>query len=506
MSVYRQSYAKKGEEMRRSRTYYVQFTDHVGRVQTIATGMRDERQANEVERMLRLLVEARKGGAAPEFEVIRWARAASPALRKKLADIGLLTPKQVAALRPISELLDDWRTHLLARETSKRHVDEVLMRARMVFEETGATMWTDLDEARVETWLADRRSKEDVSARTSNAYLSAARQFIRWAVKRGVGAEDPLRGLDALPANSDRRHERRALTVDEAQRLVAAAAVGPEIKGASGAVRALVYRVALETGLRKNEIKTLAVSDLELRGEHAAIHARAENTKNRQDAHLPLRESLAAALAEHVRGRLPTARVFDLPKTWNPQKWVETDLAAAGIKAIDGAGKVVDFHALRVTFCTTLARSGASLAVAQRMMRHSNPALTANVYTVLTRDDERAALAGLPDLAPKRPDADSAQATGTDGGLPTGLQHATRHNSSLEAATRQKPEPASSVQAPERGQFVRSREAQDADLGGALAGEDQSLRLLAVWGKLGPAARAEVLRVAEELADPRAYS
>jgi len=76
---------------------------------------------------------------------------------------------------------------------------------------------------------------------------------------------------------------------------------------------------------------------------------------------------------------------------------------------------VVDFHALRTTFGTNLARGGVSLVMAQRLMRHSTPTLTANVYTVLSRDDERAAVAALPDWT--GPAAEEQRATGTDGAI-----------------------------------------------------------------------------------------
>ena len=48
---------------------------------------------------------------------------------------------------------------------------------------------------------------------------------------------------------------------------------------------------------------------------------------------------------------------------------------------------VLDFHALRTTFITTLARRGVPLAAAQRLARHSTPRLTSNVYTRLELQD-----------------------------------------------------------------------------------------------------------------------
>jgi hypothetical protein len=61
---------------------------------------------------------------------------------------------------------------------------------------------------------------------------------------------------------------------------------------------------------------------------------------------------------------------------------LRADLKAAGIQPVVGA-RVVDLHALRVTFITHLALGGVPLAVTQKLARHSDPWLTSNVYTSL---------------------------------------------------------------------------------------------------------------------------
>jgi len=61
----------------------------------------------------------------------------------------------------------------------------------------------------------------------------------------------------------------------------------------------------------------------------------------------------------------------------------------------DSDGRYLDFHALRVTYGTALARAGVRLQVAQQLMRHSTPVLTANVYTRLELHDLRGAVSRL---------------------------------------------------------------------------------------------------------------
>jgi integrase len=70
--------------------------------------------------------------------------------------------------------------------------------------------------------------------------------------------------------------------------------------------------------------------------------------------------------------------------------------SAAGIPHHDAQGRVVDFHALRTTFVTWLAVSGAHPRSAQALARHGSIDLTMNVYTDLRLVDLKGAVEKLP--------------------------------------------------------------------------------------------------------------
>jgi integrase len=74
---------------------------------------------------------------------------------------------------------------------------------------------------------------------------------------------------------------------------------------------------------------------------------------------------------------------------------------------------VADFHALRHTFITRLARSGVAPAVAKSLARHSTIVLTMDHYTHTLIEDERAALDRLPSIPPVAPTRAAIRATGT---------------------------------------------------------------------------------------------
>ena len=68
---------------------------------------------------------------------------------------------------------------------------------------------------------------------------------------------------------------------------------------------------------------------------------------------------------------------------------------------MDELGRYVVIHGLRHSFTTMLARNNVGLVQAQRLLGHSTPELTAQVYTHLGIDDLRGAVEKL-EPAPRR--------------------------------------------------------------------------------------------------------
>ena len=184
----------------------------------------------------------------------------------------------------------------------------------------------------------------------------------------------------------------------------------------TGPERALLYRLALTTGLRANELRSLTRTSFRLDADSPTVTVAAAYSKHRREDVIQLRQDVADALRAHLVLKGPAASAFNVPA--KPAKMLRADLAAAGIPYRDDSRRVADFHGLRHTFITNLARSGVHPRVAQTLARHSTITLTMDRYTHTLVEDERTALAALPDLdAP--PEADAARRTGTDDGPPS---------------------------------------------------------------------------------------
>jgi integrase len=150
--------------------------------------------------------------------------------------------------------------------------------------------------------------------------------------------------------------------------------------------RYLIYSLALSTSLRANEIRTLTVSDFDFA--HHTVTVRPKNEKARRGATLPLQKELSTKIKEFTKYKTPAARALNVPS--KTSEMLQVDLAEAKIEYKTDRG-YADFHSLRHTFGTILAKSGAAPQIAQKLMRHSDPRLTQNYYTHLLVEDLRSA-------------------------------------------------------------------------------------------------------------------
>ncbi|WP_425503939.1 tyrosine-type recombinase/integrase [Cerasicoccus frondis] len=198
---------------------------------------------------------------------------------------------------------------------------------------------------------------------------------------------------------------RRAFTPEEFTRLL-------EVSGR----RKLLYQTAAYTGLRRGEIAQLDWQDVHLDSDRPFLKVRSSTTKNKKEAIIPLHPKLAVALSAIKPNS--AGRVF--PSAITASKCLPSDCDKAGIERIDSLGRKVDFHALRYTFATMMAKQGVSQRLAQELMRHSDPQLTAKIYTDASQlptyeavttlpwsENETSPLAAAnPQIDPQKPDSE----------------------------------------------------------------------------------------------------
>lgn len=302
--------------------------------------------------------------------------------------------------KPISEFVDAYGSYLESKGNGEQHIAMTLGRIRNLLKATKTNTIDDLDTTSILKTLSEWRSRKrkPISIATSNHYLVAVKSLSRWLYQTRLSSDDALRGLRRQNADTDRKRIRRPLTNEELKTLTEATQqCAKRYLGADWQFlpsdRVALYTIASYTGLRSGEISYLSKSSFDFVNMTWTLPAIA--TKNRKAVTLPLHPTLATYLQAWF-ATLKRETLF--PGSWVRKrmagKMLKRDLKRAGIAYVDG-GRYADFHALRHTFITNLARAEVHPAKAQRLARHSSINLTMNVYTSLNVDDLREDLGRL---------------------------------------------------------------------------------------------------------------
>jgi len=420
MRIYKQQYRDKTGETRTIGKWYVEFYDHMRQLRRLAA-FKDKRASEEFGRNIDRLISCRVSGAELDPTLNRWVENLPAYIRERLANISLLDTRHEAVGKPIDRHLKDYETALRANGRARQYVNTTVSRARTIFTECRFQCWSDISADAAQKFLAKLRDDgKGASIETSNQYLRALKQFCNWMVRNGRASQSPVALMQGLNSELDRRRERRALTPDECARLIEATKNGPVRWGIAGPERALLYRLALETGLRASELRSLTKSSFDFDADPPTVTVKAIDSKHKHEDVLPLRPEMARELRARLVFKKPADKMFHAPESerscWRTSMMIRADLKAAGIPYIDDTGKVADFHSLRHTFITNLAKSGVHPKVAQTLARHSSIELTMNCYTHIAIGNLVSALSKLPDLSSPQEEknAKALAATGTD--------------------------------------------------------------------------------------------
>ncbi len=163
----------------------------------------------------------------------------------------------------------------------------------------------------------------------------------------------------------------------------------------------MLYRIAVGTGFRRNEIRSLTRESFDLDADPPTVTVEAAYSKRRRRDVQPIRRDLADLLRPWLAWKRPGLPVIETSK-WNWHRtsdMIKADLEAAELKYKDASGRYADFHALRHTYITNIGRLPVSMKTHQELARHSEPTLTMR-YTHAQLADKVRALEGLASASP----------------------------------------------------------------------------------------------------------
>ena len=366
-------------------------------------------------------------------------------LADKLADValrreGIIDARQEALAiqsnRPIEEHLTDFEAMLTARQRSENHISRTIAFVREVCSEAGFEKPNDISADGVNRVMAAMKSAGR-APRTIQARVVATKSFTKWLTDHNKLAHDPLRSVKRPSTKADRRLRRRMLTPGEWPYLRAATLASGQQYGMNPLDRMALYALAIQTGLRSSELRSLTKADLFLSGEKPYVRCRAENTKNHHEARQYIQADLAGELRRIVATKTPNASLFNLPNGWEMATMLRGDLEAARQHWLDEVkhepearakraecdfladtnydGESLDFHSLRHTCGSWLALQGVHPNVIKTVMRHSSITLTMDTYGHLLPEQHAEAVGGMLRMLS---DGQPLAATGTVGKAP----------------------------------------------------------------------------------------
>jgi len=403
---------------RKKGPYYITYFVRPGQRKTVK-GCKDKAATEALARKLEADAMLRREGVIdPKND--RYAAAEAKPLKDHLADMVVALKAKAVTVKQ-AETVEARVTHMLA-----------LCKAEHISQISPSAVQGALGTIR-EAGASKQSRKKGASLQTCNHYLRAVKQFTRWLWRDGRAREDTLTHLSGFNVQLDRRHDRRALTDEELARLIQEAERGPVVRGMTGPDRAILYQVAVGTGLRANELRNLVPGSFDFDADPPTVTVEAAYSKHRRKDVQPIRRDLTGLLRPWIKGKEVAQPAFNMPD--KPVKLILADLAAAREARIaearsedeqkqrrqttflayqDAANRVADFHALRHTYISRLVASGANIKVAQELARHSSPTLTLGRYAHVQLVDQTRALDVLPSIEPIRASDAALAATGME--------------------------------------------------------------------------------------------
>ncbi len=206
----------------------------------------------------------------------------------------------------------------------------------------------------LDQFILDRR--QEVEKNTLNKDIRNLNAFLHWAVKN----RSLFPGLEVKKVKVPQKPV-VALSPRQVRDLLTAASQYPTLR--------LRVLLAVTTGLRRGDIEAIPIGDIHFDRDTIA-------TQNRKAGKAmperPIPEAIMTELSNYVAA-LPDGQGKLFNDRFSPKKWEKIRKAISLPE--------LKFHDLRKTFASLLAQRGVSTAVTQRLLEHSSPQLTNDVYT-----------------------------------------------------------------------------------------------------------------------------
>jgi integrase/recombinase XerD len=253
-----------------------------------------------------------------------------------------------------SQMLSEYREAKKIQGVTEGTLYEIALSLRNFKRLAGKLNSKQITQNIIDQFIFQRGS--EVKRTTLNKDIRNLKAFVNWCRENRY-----LNGNIKLKELKTGEKPVRSLNEAEIKKLLRTAELYPAVK-----IRILL---ALGTGLRRGDIDTLKISDIDF--ERNCIATTSRKTKKNM-ASRPVSSEIMVVLSKYVCS-LGVGQEKLFKTKFNHRIWRKV-CVKAGLRDLK-------FHDLRKTFCSLLAQNGVSTAVTQRLLKHSSPNLTNKVYT-----------------------------------------------------------------------------------------------------------------------------
>lgn len=253
-----------------------------------------------------------------------------------------------------TQMLAEYDEHKKVQGVTESTLYEIALSLRNFKDLTDCHGSRQLSQSMIDKFILLRGKQ--VQRATLNKDIRNIKAFIKWAKKKRYINDE----IEIHPLKEDERPV-KSLTEQQIKKLLMAFESYPAMK-----MRILL---ALGTGLRRGDIDTLKVSDVDFA--NCNLTTQSKKTRKSMGAR-PVPKLVMNKLKQYLDDLSNDQDKF-FSEEFNYKQWrkICAKTGLAGLK----------FHDLRRTFASTLAQNGVSTAVTQRLLEHSSPILTNKIYT-----------------------------------------------------------------------------------------------------------------------------
>jgi len=252
------------------------------------------------------------------------------------------------------QILEEYKRYKQVNGLEESSIYEVTLTLRHYERLVGPNSSKDITQQNLDTFVLKRSG--EIKKNTLNKDIKNLHAFLKWAAKNRFVAPDlKVRKVKVAPKPVT------SLSPQQIKKLIMIASKYPTLR--------LRILLAVTTGLRRSDIEAIHTSDIYF--DRNIIATRNRKAKKVMPER-PIPEPMMTELSNHVT-TLPDGQEELFPDKFNAKRW-EKVRRAMGLPKLQ-------FHDLRKTFASLLAQRGVSTAVTQRLLEHSSPQLTNDVYT-----------------------------------------------------------------------------------------------------------------------------